>query len=174
MTRHRTAAALRELATQERRPWPDVIREYAERGYSWSDVAELIGVPATNLKAYCYYRNLKFPWQGQRSPIMRAHQSRMMAGRTPPPRGHYKRYTAFGVTDTLPQLAQRFGTQHGITYETLRRRITKTGMDPETALTTPLMTRHERGVYGNRCRRKERINPWESTNGSIPPANSGL
>jgi hypothetical protein len=161
MAKHRTAAALRELARREGRPWSDIIREYAERGYSWRDVAEFIGVRPNNLKVFCHHRNLKFPWQGQRSPIMREHQSRVMAGRKPPPRTHYKRYTAFGVTDTLPGLVRRFGALNGVTYETLRRRITKHNMDPETALTMPLMNRHERGVHANRCRRKERVNPWD-------------
>lgn len=159
MGKFQTAKALHRLAMAEGRPWPEILQEYAERGFTWDDAADYVGVPTANLKAFCHRRNLTFPWQGHQSPILREHMRRTMIGRTNT-RTDYPTYTAFGVTDTLPKLAKRFGATHKITYETLRRRI-KAGMDPETALTTPLMDPTAKAIYANRCRRKERTNHWE-------------
>lgn len=159
MGKFQTAKALHRLAMAEGRPWSEVLREYAERGFTWDDAADYVGVPAANLKAFCYRRNLVFPWQGHQSPILREHMRRTMIGRTNP-RTDYPTYTAFGVTDTLPKLAKRFGATHHITYETLRRRI-KAGMDPETALTTPLMDPTAKAKYARRQRRAKPLTPWD-------------
>lgn len=133
----RTADALRALEKHMGQPWRQVIRSLAEDGYTWADVAEIVGVKKRTLVWFCHTRNLKFPWMGNSSPIKIAAQKRALTGRK---RGTYKcdrRFTAFGITHSLSELHRRFGKA---SYQTTRRRLSE-GWTLEDALATPAMDR---------------------------------
>jgi len=155
----KTGEALRRFAKTHQRPWPDIIREYAERGYSWADVADIIGVERNNLAAYCHYRKLSFPWQGQKSGIQRDRQARLWEERGMAGNAHAKRYTVRGFTGTMGEIAEHFG----VCRQTIYTRMRRYGMALEQAATRPVMTPAQSGQLGQDAlkRRGTRSQFWK-------------
>lgn len=140
----KTGEALRRFAATCQRPWPDIIREYAERGYCWADVAEIFDVKPKNLKAYCRYRNLNFPWQGMKSGIQRDRQARQWEERNMAGNRYAPRYTVLGFTGTKGEIAEHFG----ININTLNTRLHRYAMSLEDAVTQPVATCQDAGHLG--------------------------
>jgi len=111
--------------------WIEHIRDRAAAGYTWKDVADDFGMKRERVRNFCCRRGYYFKWSGKNSP------------RNEVKRGHYKQYTAFGVTETLPKLVEQFGEPNGLTYSMVHRRMfkRKVPMDIEDALTKPSQKR---------------------------------
>lgn len=154
-----TYKALRNLAKEHGKPWSELIHEWAEAGYTWADVASFIGIPVRNLKQFCYYRKLKFPWQGMKAPVERDRQRRRWYDRNMPGNANAKRHTVRGVTGTLPELADWFGVKKNTVYTRMRAY----NMTLEEALTTPVATPTEAGHLGQEAleRNGTRSNYWK-------------
>lgn len=115
--------------------WADYARQMAEEGYTWQDVADDFGIDRNRIRNHSIRRGYRFNWTAKNSP------------RRPVKRTHYRHYTAFGVTETLPKLVELFGEPRGIRYGLVHKRITRKGntMTLEEALTMPpkVMNRRE-------------------------------
>lgn len=159
-----TGKALKQFAKQENKPWSDAIRDYAERGYSWADVADIIGVPRTNLVAFCQYRKLSFPWMGAKSPVQRARQRRQWYEQDMPGNRYAPVYTVRGFTGTMSEVAEHFGVATG----TIHTRMRRYKMSIEEAATAPVKTPAQCGEKGQAAlkARGTRSKHWK-TEGSL-------
>jgi len=140
----KTGDALTALAHREGKPWSHVIRDYAERGYSWADVADILDVPRTNLVVFCQYRGLSFPWMGLKSPIQRARQRQQWYDNGMPGKRYAPTYTVLGFTGTMGEIADHFE----VNKNTLHTRTRRYKMSLEEAITQPVMTPAECGQAG--------------------------
>ena len=125
----------------------EYIRDMASRGFSRWAVSRALGMHWRKFKELLeYLPEMEWVSPQQSWDCLRANQEKngvkrtmtkglekavaaMMAGR----RETYPRYTAFGVTGTLPELAERFGV---VSHRSILKRLAR-GMALEDALTSP-------------------------------------
>lgn len=172
----KTGDALTALAREHQRPWRDVITDWANQGYTWADVADILQVNTEALKAYCYYRDIRFPWQGMSSPILRDRARRYWKDRGMGGAIYAPRHTVRGVTGTMGELARHFG----INKNTVWTRIYRKGMSLEDALTTPVKTPQQIGDTGQAALKRNgtRSDYWKKEGqlnyAKAPSADTGL
>lgn len=166
--------ALKALARKHGKPWPDVLTDWANAGYTWTDAAGFLDLPVESLKAYCHYRKLKFPWQGIRSPIERDRQRRCWADRGMAGDKYAPRYTVQGITGTMTELCEHFSIHRSTVWTRIRRK----GMTLEAALTAPVKTRQEVGDLAQAALKSSgnRSNFWKNEGrlnyAKAPPAHA--
>ncbi len=125
----------------------EYIRDMASRGFSRRAVSKALGMQSRKFKELLeLLPEMDWVPPCQSWDCLRANQEKngvkrtmtkglekavaaMMAGR----RETYPRYTAFGVTGTLPELAERFGV---VSHRSILKRLAR-GMALEDALTSP-------------------------------------
>lgn len=132
-----------KLAEEEYlQPFLDIVKGYSEDGLPLVRVADILHVPAKELRNYSTEHGIRFHGlvDNEHSVSTRQRISRTL-------RQHAKKFSFQGLELSIPDWADRLG----LPANTLHKRIQR-GWTIEMALTKPKCTRHEIGIIGAKRR----------------------